>query len=101
MTCVCGDISQNGTASEFAIYKGIVDDKSADTPVYTTTGNHDATTSGLNTSTWKSSVGYDQYFIIDKSTDTGVDHFIFFGQNLWGNPTDALYTTEGLSWLET
>ena len=40
-TCICGDITQNGTEAELSKYKTDVSRYSPNTPVYTTTGNHD------------------------------------------------------------
>lgn len=41
-TCICGDLTDNGTASQLAQYKAVVDAYSADTPVYAIAGNHEA-----------------------------------------------------------
>lgn len=98
MTCICGDISQNGTASEFQIYKNNVDAKSPNTPVYTTVGNHDATTSGLNVDTWNTYTGnHGRCFEITKNND----HFLFFGMNKWslGN-SGTPYLDTDIDWLE-
>lgn len=96
-TVICGDISQNGTASEFQIYKNNVDAKSPDTPVYTTVGNHDATSSGLNTSNWKTYTGHERCFEITQ----GTDHFLFFGMNTWSlGSSGTPYLTSDIDWLE-
>lgn len=98
MTCICGDISQNGTASEFQIYKNNVDTKSPNTPVYTTVGNHDATTGGLNVNTWNTYTGnHGRCFEITKNND----HFLFFGMNKWslGN-SGTPYLDTDIDWLE-
>ena len=97
-TCICGDISQNGTASEFQIYKNNVDTKSPNTPVYTTVGNHDATTGGLNVNTWNTYTGnHGRCFEITKNND----HFLFFGMNKWslGN-SGTPYLDTDIDWLE-
>lgn len=96
-TCICGDISQNGTASEFQIYKNNVDAKSPSTPVYTTVGNHDATTSGLNTANWNTYTGHDRCFEITKNND----HFLFFGMNKWSlGSSGTPYLDSDIDWLE-
>lgn len=41
-TCICGDLTDNGTATQLAQYKAVVDAYSADTPVYAIAGNHEA-----------------------------------------------------------
>ena len=97
MTCICGDISQNGTASEFQIYKNNVDAKSPSTPVYTTVGNHDATTGGLNTANWNTYTGHDRCFEITKNND----HFLFFGMNKWSlGSSGTPYLDSDIDWLE-
>ena len=42
-TCICGDLTENGSAEQLLQYKAIVDAYSADTPVYAISGNHEAT----------------------------------------------------------
>ena len=41
-TCICGDLTNNGTASELQVFKNYIDTYSADTPVYAIAGNHEA-----------------------------------------------------------
>ena len=98
MTCICGDISQNGTASEFEIYKNNVEAKSPNTPVYTTVGNHDATSSGLNLDNWNTYTGnHGRSFEITQ----GNDHFLFFGMNRWSLGSGGTpYIEEDMAWLE-
>ena len=98
MTCICGDISQNGTASEFEIYKNNVDAKSPNTPVYTTVGNHDATSSGLNLDNWNTYTGnHGRSFEVTQ----GNDHFLFFGMNYWSlGSSGTPYMEEDMAWLE-
>lgn len=94
-TVICGDISQNGTAAEFALYKNSVDTYSANTPVYTTVGNHDATSSGLNLTNWNTYTG--NHGRVFEITAHG-DHFLFFGMNKWQFTTET-YTQEDITWL--
>ena len=98
MTCICGDISQNGTASEFEIYKNNVEAKSPNTPVYTTVGNHDATSSGLNLDNWNTYTGnHGRSFEVTQ----GNDHFLFFGMNYWSLGSGGTpYIEEDMAWLE-
>lgn len=96
-TCICGDVTYNGTESEFQQYKNNVDTYSPSTPVYTTVGNHDATTSGLNEALWQTYTGHSRCFEITKNND----HFIFFGMNKWsfGNNGTPFLETD-IDWLE-
>lgn len=98
-TCICGDISQSGTAAEFQIYKTNVETKSPNTPVYTTVGNHDCGqgTSGLNLSTWNQYTGnHGQCFEITQ----GTDHFLFFGMNKWSfGSSGTPYLDSSITWI--
>lgn len=98
-TCICGDISQSGTAAEFQIYKTNVETKSPNTPVYTTTGNHDCGqgTSGLNLSTWNQYTGnHGRCFEIAQ----GTDHFLFFGMNKYSlGSSGTPYLDEDITWI--
>lgn len=98
MTCICGDISQDGTTAEFQLYKNDVAEQSPDTPVYTTTGNHDAQSS-INTTTWKNYTGELPTFEKSYTVNGKTDHFLFLGMHKW-NFTDA-YSTTDLAWLES
>lgn len=41
-TCICGDLTSDGLASQLQVYKNYIDAYSPDTPVYAIGGNHDA-----------------------------------------------------------
>lgn len=41
-TCICGDLTANGTTEQLEDYKNYVDAYSSDTPVYAITGNHES-----------------------------------------------------------
>ena len=78
MTCICGDITQGGRPAQFGVYKGIVEDKSSNTPVYTTTGNHDCPNSGdLNNDDWEPYTGNKKTFEITKNINGENIHFLF------------------------
>lgn len=98
MTCICGDVTQNGTETEFAFYANDVARFSPDTPVYTTTGNHDATYSGLNNTLWEQYTGHPRVFEFSETLDDGsVDHFLFFGMSKWDFTVP--YLLEDITWL--
>lgn len=95
-TCICGDITQNGTAEELAIFKNNVEAKSPNTPVYVCTGNHDVT-SGFNASNWKTYTGCDKVFEVAQ----GSDHFLFLSMNAWSfGQSGTPYSDEDITWLE-
>lgn len=99
MTCICGDITENGTAEELAMYRDIVSAYSPSIPVYTTTGNHDARPSGINEERWLEYTG--QPVIFEKSVtlpDGSKDHYLFLGMSRWNR--DVPYKSEHISWLK-
>lgn len=96
-TCICGDITQNGTEAELKQYEEIAS-KSA-TPVYTTSGNHDATTSGINASRWESYTGHPLVFEQTVVNGDQVDHYLFFGMSVWN--FSSAYSTQSMAWLES
>lgn len=98
-TCTCGDISENGTEAEFARFQEIVA-ANPSTPVYTTTGNHDATQSGINEALWKQYTGHGLTYEVSQTLPNGkTDHFLFLGMSAW-NFSEA-YTTANLMWLRS
>ena len=66
-TCICGDITENATETEYASYKSIVDAHSPSRPVHTTTGNHDAKGDGVNETLWKQYTGHDITFEVSRT----------------------------------
>lgn len=105
-TCITGDITNNGTASELSLYKSCVDTYSPNTPVYTEPGNHECYANSVFFADWA------QYIQLP-STYTGVppryyafnhdeDVFIFMGvQNDWEGHLfdDGSETWTALDWL--
>lgn len=93
-TCICGDISENGSEEEWRVYQTIVAANSSK-PVYTTTGNHDCPKSGtIDEAHWNIYTGQNLTFEVTK----GSDHFLFLGMSTW-NFTSA-YTESNIKWLE-
>lgn len=89
-TCICGDLTSNGTTTELDVFKKHINDYSSDTPVYAISGNHDSPSVG-NTVTDESAVnglGFDAlrpytgqslYYSFTK----GDDVFIMIGEWAW------------------
>ena len=92
-TCICGDLTENGSADQLAVYKSYVDTYSADTPVYAITGNHEATSEPNTTARIQPYTGKPLYY----SFTHGNDVFIMVGEYRWNN--DALFETGELQWL--
>lgn len=93
-TCICGDLTVNGTDAELSQYKNYVDTYSADTPVYAVFGNHD-TYQGLFNNTEKYT-GFPLNFTFTQ----GDDVFLMVG-NISGYSGDigTLFSQETLQWL--
>ena len=103
-TCICGDLTVNGTVAELTTYKQYVDTYSANTPVYAIAGNHDAShTDGYTPVTLTKDgitpyTGHPLWYTFTKGNDV----FIMMGQRRWdaynGNNSDP-FSTEELQWL--
>lgn len=93
-TCICGDLTVNGTDAELTAYKGYVNSYSPNTPVYAVFGNHD-TYQGLynNTATY---TGHP----LNYTFEYGNDVFIMVG-NISGSSGNVgtLFTKATLQWL--
>lgn len=97
-TCVCGDLTSQGTAEQMNMYKQCVDTYSPNTPVYTIAGNHESYTEdwGQNgeavvRSLMETYTGFPLYY----SFTQGEDVFIMVGVCYDG----ADFGTGGLQWL--
>ena len=90
-TCVCGDLSVNGTAAELTTYKSYVDTYSPGTPVYAIFGNHD-TYAGLYANT-EVYTGKSLYYTVEH----GDDVFVMLG--LAGTQDGSLFASGELQWL--
>ena len=102
MTCICGDITQGGRPAQFAVYRDTVSTNSPNTPVYTTTGNHDCPSSGgLLDTDWEPYTGNAKTFEIIKQIGGKNIPFLFLGMNLYSlGDTGTPYLDTDLDWLE-
>lgn len=93
-TCICGDLTDDGTAEELSRYKAIVDSHSADTPVYAIVGNHESYDgTPVTTSKIQPYTGQPLYY----SFPYGNDVFIMCG--CYTATPGSIFTTEELQWL--
>lgn len=92
-TCICGDLTDDGTEAQLAQYKAIVDSHSADTPVYAIAGNHERY-STLSYAYLQNYTGYPLYY----SFTHGNDVFLMCGCYKW-SATDGVFTKEYLQWI--
>lgn len=92
-TCVCGDLTVNGTTANLQDYKNYVDTYSPNTPVYATTGNHECYQNLDFDTVLPTYTGHPVYY----SFTQGNDVFIFVG--LYTDKNGQLFKTEELQWL--
>lgn len=93
-TCICGDLTDDGTAEQLAQYKAVVDEYSSDTPVYAIAGNHEAY-DGTPVTTEKIQPYTGQPFYY--SFLHGDDVFIMCG--CYTATAGNIFTTAELQWL--
>ena len=103
MACICGDITQGGRPAQFAVYRDTVEENSFNTPVYTTTGNHDCPSSGgLLDTDWEPYTGNPKTFELIKQIGGKNVPFLFLGMNLYSlGDVGTPYLDTDLDWLET
>ena len=93
-TCICGDLTNNGTASdsELQVFKDYIDAHSPDTPVYAIAGNHDATNE-LEFDTMRPYTGHGLWYSFEHNGDA----FIMVGEKAW----DYIwpFSVEEMQWL--
>lgn len=119
MFCACGDLSQNGTTSEFAMPQGVISNylpASNGVPFYTCTGNHDVKTAGGNgfgtyflrsfeqswtgMTNFERSTAFNESFCFDKAAGDKTDHFIFFSMYSYSLGSNASpYNDADITWL--
>ena len=91
-TCVCGDLTSNGTDSELQVYRDYIDTYSPDTPVYAIAGNHDAT-NALEFDTLLPYTGQNLWYSFEHNGDV----FIMVGQQAWDYSQP--FSPEEMQWL--
>ncbi len=96
-TCICGDITQNGKEAEYQSWAAVAALSNA--PIYTTTGNHDATSSGIKPELWTQYTGLPLVFERSVECNGKTDHYLFLGMERWN--FSAAYLEYHLTWLES
>ncbi len=92
-TCVCGDLTDDGTAEQLAQYKAVVDSHSPETPVYAVSGNHEAYAGAVTDESISPYTGKPLYY----SFAHGHDVFIMCGYHELNNET--MFAEGELQWL--
>lgn len=106
LTCICGDITENGTEAELQKYEQAVLDVYA-TNVFTTTGNHDCiynNREGIDPELWSKYTHMPLVYEHTVERNGHVDHFLFLGMSYWYNNANvgfnAAYLDYHINWLE-
>lgn len=92
-TCICGDLTDDGSDEELAQYKTVVDEYSSDTPVYAIAGNHEATDRYVTSDIIQPYTGQPLYY----SFTHGDDVFIMCGEYRWN--ASYIFAEGELQWL--
>lgn len=92
-TCICGDLTDNGTTTQLAQYKAIVDSHSPDTPVYAVAGNHEAYASTSN-AFLSDYTGQPLYYTFEHQDDL----FVMLG--VVSGDEGSLFAAGELDWFE-
>lgn len=68
-TCICGDLTANGTDSELSQYKSVADGYAKTKPVYAVGGNHDSIPADMTYSRLTQYTGNPMYYSFEKNND--------------------------------
>ena len=103
LTCICGDITENGTETELQKYEQAVLEVST-ANVFTTTGNHDCKQNyrqGIDPQLWMQYTRSPLVFEYSVERNGNIDHFLFLGMSYWYNGFSTAYLDSHITWLES
>ena len=92
--CISGDIADGGTEVQLNAFKTIVQEKSPNTRVYATNGNHEWYNSKFNDELWEKYVDNPRDYMFTYQNDV----FVFLGIQTSGNAASA-YTESQQTWF--
>ncbi len=100
-TCICGDLTQNGTDAHLSQYKTIVDTYAKTKPVYAVGGNHDSIPADMTYSRLTPYTGYPMYYSFSKGNDMFImlSHYGKYEGDGIGWLSSKFVSTEELQWL--
>jgi Icc-related predicted phosphoesterase len=98
-TCICGDLTANGTDSELSQYKSVVDGYAKTKPVYAVGGNHDSIPADMTYSRLTPYTGQPMYYSFSKGNDVFImlSHYGKYEGGGW--LSSKFVSTEELQWL--
>lgn len=103
LTCICGDITENGSETELLKYEQAVLEVSS-ANVFTTTGNHDCKQNyrqGIDPQLWMQYTRSPLVFEYSVERNGNIDHFLFLGMSYWYNGFSTAYLDSHITWLES
>ena len=92
-TCICGDLTDDGSIEQLTTYKSVVDTYAKTKPVYAIAGNHEAVTEPNTNERIQPYTGKPLYY----SFEQGNDVFIMLGEYRANNV--AIFADGELQWL--
>ena len=100
-TCICGDLTVNGTDSELAQYRGIVDTYAKTKPVYAVGGNHDSIPADMTYDRLTPYTRKPMYYSFEQGNDVFImlSHFGKYEGDYIGWLPSKFVSVEELQWL--
>ena len=92
-TCICGDLTVDGSDTQLAAYKNVVDTYAKTKPVYAISGNHEALTTPNTDERIQPYTGQPLYYSFEYDNDV----FIMLGEYRFNNV--AIFADGELQWL--
>lgn len=100
-TCICGDLTQNGSDTQMAQYKSIVDTYAKTKPVYAIGGNHETVLGDMTYERLIPYMGQPMYYSFTKNNDVFImlSHYGEYGGDGVGWNSSEFVSVEELQWL--
>lgn len=100
-TCICGDLTSQGTDSELAQYKSIVDNYAKTKPVYAIGGNHETVSKDMTYDRLVPYTGMPMYYSFEQGNDVFImlSHYGKYGGDGVGWKSSEFVTKEELQFL--
>lgn len=100
-TCICGDLTQNGSDSQMTQYKSIVDSYAKTKPVYAMAGNHESVWGYMTFDRTTPYTGHPLYYSFTKGNDVFImiGYYGMYHDGNGGWKKDEFVSVEELQWL--
>ena len=100
-TCICGDLTSNGSDTQLTQYKNIIDAYAITKPVYAIGGNHESIWGDMTYNKLTPYTGYPLYYSFTKGDDVFImlSHYGAYEGDGIGWLSSKFISTEELQWL--